>query len=205
MPQEYRTVSQSACVELVEKRSRFIGYVQPVSCEEDALAFLDEIRQRHWDAKHNVYAYRLRDGGRSRYSDDGEPQGTAGMPVLEVLSKQEITDCIVVVTRYFGGILLGTGGLVRAYSQSAAMALDAAGIVTMRPCTICHLACDYPLYGRLAAMVPEWGGLIDGTVFEDRVQMEFRLPDDAVAAFERALADATGGSVGLKEIGKGYF
>ena len=115
----YRTISRAAEIQFVEKRSRFIGAARPVSVESEALEFIAERRKRHWDAAHNVYAYVLRQGQVQRYSDDGEPQGTAGIPVLDMLLKKNLTDCAVVVTRYFGGILLGTGGLVRAYTQSA--------------------------------------------------------------------------------------
>ena len=111
--EEYKTILTPADVEFVERRSRFIGHIRPVSSEEEALAFLSEMRSQYWDATHNVYAYRLRQSGAQRYSDDGEPQGTAGMPTLDVLRKSGVTDVAAVVTRYFGGILLGAGGLVR--------------------------------------------------------------------------------------------
>ena len=114
---EYLTLKQEASDEFYEKRSRFIGYAKPVTTLEQATEFINTIRQKHWDATHNVYAYVLRDGQQRRYSDDGEPSGTAGVPVLDVLLKGNITDCCVVATRYFGGVLLGAGGLVRAYSQ----------------------------------------------------------------------------------------
>ncbi len=126
---DYKTVRAAASGELTEKRSRFIGYCKPVSTEEEATAFIASIRSRHWDARHNVYAYSLREGNLRRYSDDGEPSGTAGMPVLDVLQKSGVTDVCVVVTRYFGGVLLGTGGLVRAYSQAARLGLNAAQVV----------------------------------------------------------------------------
>ena len=206
MEKEYRTIAHAAHAELEEKRSRFLGYIHPVENEEEALAFLETIRARHWDARHNVYAYRLRDGGRSRFSDDGEPQGTAGMPVLEVLQKKELFDCIIVVTRYFGGILLGTGGLVRAYSQAASMAVDAAGLRWMRPCVVCCLECDYADYGRISSLILEWDGCLDDAQFAERVSLAFRLPQSAMErGFERALADATGGRVECRVIDEGYL
>ena len=165
---QYKTVLQEAQDDFVEKRSRFIGYVRPVSTEAEALAFIAEKKSKHWDASHNVYAYILRDGGVMRYSDDGEPQGTAGIPVLDVLQKSGVTDVVVVATRYFGGILLGGGGLVRAYSHTASIALQAAGIVTMRECLMLEVLCDYGQYGRAAALVPECGGVMDGTVLRKR-------------------------------------
>ena len=110
--ESYRTVKQETSAEFIEKRSKFIGYIKPVQTEEEAIAFIQSIKSKHWDATHNVYAYSLREGQTRRYSDDGEPQGTAGIPTLDVLQKADITDAVVVVTRYFGGILLGGGGLV---------------------------------------------------------------------------------------------
>ena len=129
---EYKTVTMDTSDEFVEKRSRFIGYIRPVKTEEEAIAFINQIKSKHWDATHNVYAYCLREGQVKRYSDDGEPQGTAGIPTLDVLLKSEVTDVVVVTTRYFGGILLGGGGLVRAYSHAASLALAKAQVVTMR-------------------------------------------------------------------------
>ena len=206
MEKEYTTIAKAAQVELEERRSRFLGYIQPVTSEEEALAFLESIRSKHWDARHNVYAYRLREGGRSRYSDDGEPQGTAGMPVLEILQKKDLCDCIVIVTRYFGGILLGTGGLVRAYSQTASLAAEAAGRVVMRPCALCRMECDYADYGRLSSLVPDWGGQMDDAQFGERGTLVFRLPQNAlVLGFERALADIPGGRVACQITGESYL
>ena len=151
---EYKTILRAADAEFVEKKSRFIGHVRPVSTEEEALAFLAEMRARYWDASHNVYAYRIREGGAQRYSDDGEPQGTSGLPSLDVLRKSGVTDVIAVVTRYFGGTLLGAGGLVRAYSHTVSLALQQAGIAVMRVCTLAQLTCSYSQYGRVAALIP---------------------------------------------------
>jgi len=130
---QYKTISKEATVEMEEKKSRFIANVKPVSSEEEALEFINNIRAKYWDATHNVYAYYI--SGENiiqRFSDDGEPSGTAGMPVLEVIKRMELKDLVVVVTRYFGGILLGASGLVRAYSKSAALGIEAAGIVTKK-------------------------------------------------------------------------
>ena len=145
---EYKTVRKNAQDQFVEKRSRFIGYACPVQTEQEALDFITSKKSEHWDASHNVYAYILRDGT-MRFSDDGEPQGTAGMPVLDVLRKSGVTDVVTVATRYFGGILLGGGGLVRAYSHTASIALQAAQIITMRECLLLSLTCDYGRYGRV--------------------------------------------------------
>ena len=136
--------------EFIEQRSKFIGYVKPVQNEQQALDFINEKRQKHWDATHNVYAYVLRDGNIQRYSDDGEPHGTAGVPTLDVIVKSGVTDVVVVVTRYFGGILLGAGGLVRAYTKGAKIALEAGNIITMESCHIAVLQCDYNQYGKIS-------------------------------------------------------
>ena len=146
MEKSYGTVLQEAEASFVEKRSRFIGRCRPVATEEEAQDFIAGVRKRHWDAAHNVWAYVLRDGA-MRYSDDGEPQGTAGQPALNVLLKRELTDCAVVITRYFGGILLGAGGLTRAYAQGAAQAVQAAGEADMRPCLRGDIRCSYTQYG----------------------------------------------------------
>lgn len=202
---EYRTIAQAAQDEFVEKRSRFIGYARPVQTEEEAQAFIAEIKSRHWDATHNVYAYILREGNIQRYSDDGEPQGTAGIPTLDVLQKSHVTDVAVVVTRYFGGILLGGGGLVRAYSHGASIALKAAGIITMKECSLLMLSCDYSRYGRVSSLIPECGGIIDDTDFAGDVTLSFHMAPELMGSFARKLADATNGQVTFEECGSQYF
>ena len=168
------------------------------------LNFITSKKSEHWDASHNVYAYILRDGT-MRFSDDGEPQGTAGMPVLDVLRKSGVTDVVTVATRYFGGILLGGGGLVRAYSHTASIALQAAQIITMRECLLLSLTCDYGRYGRVASLVPECGGVTDDTVFEEKVTVKFHLAPELLGAFRKKLADATNGQVDVTEDGKKFF
>ena len=181
--EEYKTLRAPASDEFTEKRSRFIGYAQPVSTQVEAAAFIERIKKQHHDATHNVFAYLLREGQLERYSDDGEPQGTAGIPVLDVLRKQGVTNCAVVVTRYFGGILLGAGGLVRAYSHAAAIALGKAGIVTMAHCAILDIACDYSFYGKLAVCIPEWGGIVEHTQFGGAVTVRVRIHATLVDSF----------------------
>ena len=176
-----------------------------MASEKEAQDFIAEIRSKHWDAKHNVYAYCLREGNTARYSDDGEPSGTAGMPVLSVIQKSGLTDCAVVVTRYFGGILLGGGGLVRAYSRAASIGIAAAGVVTMRMCLLCRLVCDYNQYGRLSALIPECGGEISGTDFGECVAISFSMTREDFAAFGKQLADATGGSVNAQVTGEAFL
>lgn len=129
---DYKTINNKSSVQLIEKRSKFIGYASPVISEEEALDFIGKVKALHWDAKHNVYAYDIIEDGRQRYSDDSEPKGTAGLPIIEIIKKEGLKNIVVVVTRYFGGVLLGKGGLIRAYSSAAKMAIDAAQIVICR-------------------------------------------------------------------------
>lgn len=191
----YRTIAARGEDQFIEKKSRFIGAVRPVTTEEEALAFIQEKRKQHWDATHNVYAYVLREGQIRRYSDDGEPQGTAGMPVLEVLLKSGVTDCVVVVTRYFGGILLGAGGLVRAYSHGAKLGLEAGGIRDMRPCLQLRLSCDYSQLGRVQPLILQSGGVLEDTEYADTVTLRFHMPTPLVAAFEKELTDCSAGTL----------
>ena len=161
---EYKTVRKNAQDQFVEKRSRFIGYACPVQTEQDALDFITSKKSEHWDASHNVYAYILRDGT-MRFSDDGEPQGTAGMPVLDVLRKSGVTDVVTVATRYFGGILLGAGGLVRAYAQGSKTALDAAGVVVMEKSARQLIEVDYSTWQRLEYFLRSAPVIIEHTEF----------------------------------------
>ena len=190
---EYKTIKSASSDEFIVKKSRFIGYVKPVKTQEEALEFINEIKSKHWDATHNVYAYTLKEGGIRRFSDDGEPQGTAGIPSLDVLLKEEVVDCCVVVTRYFGGIMLGAGGLVRAYSHGAKIALDAGGSITMSLCKIVRVKSDYNFYGRLVPLICEEGGIVEDTQFTDNVEVTFRIPEDKVPFFESRLVDVSCG------------
>jgi len=205
MPKDYITIKEYASPEFVERRSRFIGYIKPVTTEQEALDFIASIRAKHWDATHNVYAYVLREQNTCRYSDDNEPQGTAGMPVLDVIRKSGLTDVCVVVTRYFGGILLGGGGLVRAYSHSASLAVEAAGVILMRSCAICSLECTYNQYGKLSSLVPENKGIVDNADFSDKVTMYFHIPVDELQRLERLITDTTCGTVNIVKDREEYF
>lgn len=189
----YLTIAREAVDEFTEKRSRFIGAIRPVTTEEEAQAFIRERCKTYWDAKHNVYAYVLEGGNLCRFSDDGEPQGTAGIPVLDVLRKEGLTDCVVVVTRYFGGILLGGGGLVRAYSHGAKLAVDAAGVVEMRLCLLGEITCDYSQYGFIPALLAEYGATVVDTRFEEAVTVCFSLPKEGRGGLEAALTDRSAG------------
>ena len=192
---EYRTLAKLNSDEYVVKHSRFIGYAKPVSTKEEAEAFIAEIKSKHWDAKHNVYAYILREGNIKRYSDDGEPQGTAGVPVLDVLEKEKLTDLCVVVTRYFGGILLGGGGLVRAYSHSAKIAVEAAGIITKALCLDLSLSCDYSAYGKLETLLRNENAKIIDTDFADNVDLVFRINKDNFDSVSKKITELSNGKL----------
>lgn len=205
MESTFVTVSSLGRDEFVEKRSRFIGHCKPVSSEEEALRFINSIKKEYWDARHNVYAYCLRQGQIKRYSDDGEPQGSAGVPTLDVLLKNNVSDAAVVITRYFGGILLGTGGLARAYSRGAKIALDAAHIVTMELCADCTVSCDYNRYGKLNTLISNQGGCVDNSDFSDSVTLSFHIPVALLPSLNKAFADATAGEIQPCKTGEKYY
>lgn len=200
----YKTVKNKSSDEFTEKRSRFIGYCCPVKAVDEANAFIAEIKQKHWDAKHNVYAYILRDGNIKKYSDDGEPQGTAGVPVLDVLEKNGVADVCVVATRYFGGILLGGGGLVRAYSHTAKIALDAGEITEMSLCFECKIIVDYNFYGKLNSVIPENGGVVTETDFSEEVSVGFYIPCENFDMFNSAVVDLSNGKFHIEKIGEKF-
>lgn len=205
MAKDYKTVLENASDEFVEKRSRFIGYCKPVKTEQEAIDFINEKRSEHWNATHNVYAYSLREGNIKRYSDDGEPSGTAGMPVLDVIVKNEIFDVVVVVTRYFGGVLLGTGGLVRAYSHGSKIAVEAAKPVIMQNCLVCEARCAYNQYGKVSSLIIGVGAAVDDTVYESDVLVKFHIKPDLRGTLNKKLADATSGEVTVEQKDEQYF
>ena len=194
MNSPYKTLMKRGADEFVVNKSRFIGYGAPASTEEQALAFLHEIRAKHREASHNVYAYILgANMGVMRFSDDGEPSGTAGMPVLEVLRARGVTDCCVVVTRYFGGVLLGAGGLVRAYAQGASMAVDTCGVGTMYPTARYAMDVDYPLLSRVEHHLKSQPVIVEEKSFTDVVTLTLVVKCQDEQAFLTALTAATDG------------
>lgn len=205
MSSDYKTVQFEAKGEFVEKRSRFIGYCKPVKTEQEAVEFINSKRTEHWDATHNVYAYSLREGNIKRYSDDGEPSGTAGMPTLDVILKNDIYDVCIVVTRYFGGVLLGTGGLVRAYSQGAKVALETGNVVLMQSCAVCNTKCSYNQYGKVSSLIMELGAVVEDTVYESDVSIKFHIKPDILPLLNKKLADATSGEVQAISDSEEYF
>ncbi len=192
MRKEYLTVSREAAAELEEKKSRFIATVRPVADEEDARGFIEALRSKYWNATHNVYAYYICGGNlQQKFSDDGEPSGTAGLPVLEAIRKLDVQDVAVIVTRYFGGTLLGASGLVRAYGKSAAMGIEAAGIVKRQLCIETGITLDYSLLGKLQALAASQGYRVKDTVYAQDVDMYFYIPVDEFEAFSAMVTEAT--------------
>lgn len=196
--QEYKTVEKEANDFFIEKKSKFIGYAKPVKTQEEAVEFISEIKSKHWDATHNVYAYVLRENNIQRYSDDGEPSGTAGVPVLDVMLKENLVDVCVVATRYFGGTLLGAGGLVRAYSHTSKIALEAAGIITMAQCSVMSAEVDYSFYDRLNILLSDFSAIILDTSFSDKVCVEFSVKENTVDLLNAKLIDVSNGKYALK-------
>ena len=192
---EYYIPTRPSETEFVEKRSRFIGHVLPVKTEAEARAFIDEMKKKYYDARHNCWCYLIREGGVIRYSDDGEPQGTAGQPMLGVFEKEGITDVVCVVTRYFGGILLGAGGLVRAYTRSAKDALDAAGVSVVRRWVKMLVSCSYKSYERVRNETERFGAVISDTEYGADILLTVLVPEQDADGYSAMLIDLTAGEV----------
>lgn len=205
MRTEYKTAAKAASASFIERKSEFIGHITPCTTEEEALSFISEIRKQHRKATHNCYAYILRDNNISRHSDDGEPGGTAGAPMLEVLNKEGLTDVCCVVTRYFGGILLGAGGLVRAYSNGVKIAVEAAGIKELRPARRFKISMEYSLYGKLAALFAEYDARVQNEDFAADVQIELCLDSRSAEVFKEKLIDLCFGRVSIEDKGTEEF
>ena len=201
--EEYLVPTDFGEDEFYEKKSHFIGRLWPVETEEAALERIQQMKKQHYDATHNCWAYILKDGA-VRFSDDGEPGGTAGMPMLQVLQREGLYNIVCVVTRYFGGILLGAGGLVRAYTKGAKIAVDAAGKSMKRVWTVVYLPCPYPFYERVKLLIAEFGGIIRETEFGAEVELELLFPEANVQPFFDKLTDMTSGTVEGMETGQEY-
>ena len=204
MKERYRTVQKEACGEITEKRSRFIASVKPVTTEEEAVLFLEKLKKKYWDARHNVYAYIIEENNIQRYSDDGEPAGTAGVPVLEFLKKEGLSNIIVVVTRYFGGILLGTGGLVHAYSKSAKVGVEAAKPVDMVLSQRLDISCEYTMLGKVQSEIAKRNAKTDEIIYAENVKIPVFMPVSEVDGFKREMVDKTNGQIGIEDGEIGY-
>ncbi len=200
----YRTLKGYGRDRIEEKRSVFIGSAAFVTTEEEAIAFVNRIKNEFPDARHNVYAYLLREGQKTRYSDDREPQGTAGLPVLDVLRKQNYQDAVIVVTRYFGGILLGTGGLVRAYTDAAVAAVKAAGPVLRMPCTTLCFSCAYGEYPRYQQLLGKLGVTAPETEFGAEVSLRFSVESEEVERVSAEIFDASCGKIRPRAEGEAW-
>ncbi|MGN0597709.1 MAG: YigZ family protein [Ruminiclostridium sp.] len=194
----YKTIAALSEASFTEKKSEFIGYICPVETEEEAIAFINEIRAMHRKATHNCYAYILRHNNTARHSDDGEPSGTAGVPMHEVLAKEGLTDVCCVVTRYFGGILLGAGGLVRAYSKGVKIAIDSAKIKNMCDACEIEIGLDYSLYGRIGATFAEYDARIAEESFTDSVFIRLFLRVEQAERFKADLIELCNGRISVQ-------
>ena len=195
--EQYKVPLRETTAEFIEKRSRFISNIKPVSTEEEALSFLQSIRVKHREATHNVYAYRIKDNNICRYSDDGEPSGTAAMPLLEAFVKQDVFDFCCVATRYFGGILLGAGGLVRAYARCGAAVLEASGTGLLREMALCAASLPYAQYENIKRMLISSGAEVTSEDFGEEVKLKLSLPSELLPSLKEKVMELTSGSVEL--------
>ncbi len=197
------TLNKHAEVRFVEKRSEFIGNAAPVESDEEAVAFVAQIRKKYPDARHNVYAYTVAENNITRYSDDGEPKGTAGIPVLEVIKKNEVVNCAVVVTRYFGGILLGAGGLARAYTKSAADAIAAAEIVTYKDVVKFSVSCSFSDSEKVRYELSKLDVITEGIDYSESVTYRLAAEEELCSLTEKNLTEATAARVKIERHGVG--
>lgn len=200
---EYYIPTGAGEAEFVEKRSSFLGHVRLVETEDEAKAFIAEMKKKYHDARHNCWCYIIR-GGAERYSDDGEPQGSAGIPMLEVFRKEGITNVVCVVTRYFGGVLLGTGGLLRAYTKSAKDALDAAGVSVVRRWVECEIPCSYSNAERMKMEVTSADGIVADMEYSASVVIKALVPEENAESFRASVFDASNGTVSVKLTGEEF-
>ena len=200
----YKSVKQCSEAEYTVNRSRFIGRCFPVESEEAALCLLGDIRKKHWDATHNCFAYRIGENAAARFSDDGEPGGTAGKPIMDVLTGRELTNVLCVVTRYFGGILLGAGGLVRAYSKSAADAVTKAGVVSYLPGTVLDIPMDYSRYGALEGFIRA-NAEVRNVAFAQNVVVTVAVENTNLLKFMKEVTERSDGRCTPVTIGTGYM
>ena len=200
---EYYVPTREGVGELVEKRSRFLGHVWRVSSEEEAREKIEATKKKHYDARHNCWCYIIKDGP-TRYSDDGEPQGTAGQPMLNVFQREGVVNVCCVVTRYFGGILLGAGGLVRAYTQSAKDALDAAGISVVRRWVAMEVPCTYAQFEQARREVEAFSGVVEQVDYGADVVLSALLPEERSAEFAAHILDASAGTIEVLEDGEQF-
>ncbi len=199
----YISVEKEATAEITEKKSRFIANIRHAETVEDAMLFVEKIKKQHYDARHNVYAYIL-SSGEKKYTDDGEPSKTAGLPVLELMEKQGITDAVCVVTRYFGGTLLGTGGLVRAYTEAAREGINAAGLVTMHKCDLLELSLPYCVLGSLEYLIKNTGAALEDKNYSENITLSISIVCQKTDAFLNSIKNDFSNSVKVLLKGQVY-
>lgn len=202
--ESYITVKQRSCFEYEDRKSVFIGEAMPVSSEAEAIAFIESVKKHYPDARHHVYAYVLRENSVMRFTDDHEPQGTAGMPVLDIIRKNGCTDVVIVVTRYFGGTLLGTGGLVRAYTAAAVGALESAEIIKYDIYSSMEIAVNYSDYGKIGSVLTESGFRIENTTYDTGVNISGRIIKSSLDILQNALVEATAGRIEITVLGEEF-
>ena len=200
----YKTIRSAAVGTITVEKSEFIAKIAPVKTSFEAMAFIDSVRQEHRKARHNCYAYTLREGFETRFSDDGEPSGTAGVPILDVIQKNDLQDVAIVVTRYFGGILLGKGGLCRAYSSAASAAVSAASIMDMQSARDCLICFEYSFYDRLLRILPKYQIKTVSTDFSELVSMKLLIPEENCAPFADALREMSNAKI-IPKFSEIYF
>lgn len=206
MDKVYKTIFKYGEDEIIINKSRFIGYSMPIDSEEDALEFIEKIKKKNRDATHNVYAYVVGENSNiQRFSDDGEPSGTAGIPVLEVMKKEDLRNSVVVVTRYFGGIKLGAGGLIRAYTKGCKIGLEAGRIIDMVQHMKLKVTVDYTAYGKIENHLINNDYIVDDTTFDEKVNIYLYINIDEMEAFHIEIMNLTSGEVEIEEIGTDYI
>ena len=202
--ESYITVKEHSHFEYEDRKSVFIGEAMPVSTEGEAIAFIESVKKRYPDARHHVYAYVLRENSTMRFTDDHEPQGTAGMPVLDIIRKNGCTDVVIVVTRYFGGTLLGTGGLVRAYTAAAVGALESAQIIRYDIYTSLEISVSYSDYGKISTILSDLGFRTENTIYDVGVKIEGCVIKSNLDELTKSLVEATAGRVEIEIIGEEF-
>lgn len=200
----YITIKNRSYFEYEDRKSVFIGEAMPVSCEADALRFIESVKKRYPDARHHVYAYVIRENSTMRFTDDHEPQGTAGMPVLDIIRKNGCTDVVIVVTRYFGGTLLGTGGLVRAYTAAALGALENGEIIRYDIYTEAELSVSYSDYGKITSVLDSLGFRIEESLYDVGITVRGRIISSSFDELSSALTEATAGRIEIKKLGEEF-
>lgn len=206
MKKRYKTIHTFGYDEVIINKSRFIGYAKPISSEDEAIQFIEEIKSKHRDATHNVYAYVIGENSNiQRYSDDGEPSGTAGIPTLEVIKKEDLRNVVVVVTRYFGGIKLGAGGLVRAYTRGAKIGLEAAQIIEKVLYRKIKIRVDYTLYGKVENELIRMGYITDETIYDDAVNLIILCEIDNTENLKQLITDITSAKASFEDICEEYY